>query len=123
MWVKYNDNPTLNITRDCAIRAVGVALDISWGQAFILLASMAYQMGETMDSDLVWGAVLRQEGFSKHLAPDCVGCYTIAEFADEHPQGIYVMKTDGHVVAAVDGNYYDSFDSGNEPLIYYWSKN
>lgn len=122
MWVEWNPNPTLTITHDCAIRAVSAALDISWEESFVLLASMAFQMGQTMDSDATWSAVLRQHGFTKHLAPECVGCYTVAQFCEEYPQGVYVLKTDGHVVTAIDGRYYDIFDSGDEPVLYFWTK-
>ena len=122
MWLRYTGNPTQNITRDCAIRAVAVALDISWEKSFTLLAAMAFQMGEVLDSDLVSGAVLRQHGFTRHLAPECEGCYTVKQFCKKYPRGTYVLKTDGHVVAAVDGDYIDVWDSGNEPVLYYWKK-
>lgn len=122
MWIECNPNPVLNVTRDCAIRAVAISLDVSWDKAFVLLAVNAFIEGETMDSDTVSADVLRQHGFTKHLAPDCVGCYSIKQFCEEYPQGTYVLKTDNHVVAAIDGNYYDVWDSGDEPVLYYWSK-
>lgn len=47
---------------------------------------------------------------------------TVAEFCREHPQGLYVLVCDGHVVTAVDGEYWDSWDSGDEAVIYYWER-
>lgn len=122
MWIKWNPNPTQNTTRDCAIRAVSAALDISWEKSFVLLAENAFLMGETLDSDLVWSSVLRQHGFTKHLTPDCDGCYTVQEFSEYYPDGIYVLKADGHVVTLVDGDYYDTWDSGREIPIYYFTR-
>ena len=40
MWIKYNANPVANRVEDCIIRAVAVALDISWDDAFDLVAEM-----------------------------------------------------------------------------------
>lgn len=36
--------------------------------------------------------------------------------------GRYLLALDQHVVAVVDGDYYDTWDSGNEIPIYYWMK-
>lgn len=120
MWVEWNDNPALNNTRDCAIRAVGVALGVPWERAYAMLAANGFLMGDTMDSDIIWGAALRENGFRKRLAPDCPGCMTVREFCAEHPRGVYVLKTPQHVVAAVNGDYYDTFDSGGDGVLYYW---
>ena len=49
MWIKYNANPVANRTEDCAIRAVAVALDIPWDDAFDLIARSSKAMGEPMD--------------------------------------------------------------------------
>lgn len=45
MWVKYNDNPIANKTTDCTTRAIGVALDIPWEKAYVLLSSAGFSMG------------------------------------------------------------------------------
>jgi len=44
-------------------------------------------------------------------------------FAEEHPEGTYILSMPGrHVVTVVDGAYYDSWDSGEECPVYYWTK-
>lgn len=123
MWVEWNDNPAAIHTTDCTTRAIGVALDIPWEEAYTLLAVNGFAMGLVpLDSDWLWGSVLRQHGFRRYLSPDCPDCYTVREFCEEHPHGVYVLKVPSHVVTAVDGNYYDLFDSGDEPVIYYWTE-
>lgn len=123
MWIRYNDNPIANKTTDCTTRAIGVALNIPWEKAYVLLSAAGFSMGLVpLDKDILWGSVLRQHGFRRYLTPDCPDCYTVSEFCKLHPYGVYVLKTDSHVVTAVDGKYYDVFDSGNEPVIYYWTK-
>ena len=47
---------------------------------------------------------------------------TVEEFCRDHPQGTYILAIDGHVVCAVDGDYLDTWDSGEEVPMYYWEK-
>ena len=62
-------------------------------------------------------------GFTMHPLPNtCPRCYTVSRFAADHPYGKFLVKTPGHVIAVVDGDYYDSRDTGGEVPIYYWRK-
>lgn len=123
MYIEYNPNPTGAKTRDCAIRAVAKALDLTWEEAFALIAANAYQMGNMMDMDYVWGSVLRQQGFYRSAVPNsCPDCYTLRDFAYDHPYGVFVVGTGGHVATVVDGDLYDAWDSSDEVPVYYWSK-
>ena len=121
MWIKYNANPVANRTEDCAIRAVAVALDISWDDAFDLIAHAAKAMGAVMHQNAAFGAVLRQHGFRRYIIPNhCPDCYSIEDFCKDHPVGKFVVGTDSHVVAVINGDYIDTFNSGAEIAIYYW---
>lgn len=121
MWIKYNANPVANRIEDCAIRAVAVALGISWDEAFDLIADSAKKMGAVMHLNAAFGAVLRKNGFRRYIIPNsCPDCYTVRDFCQDHPEGTYVVGTDSHVVACIDGRYIDSFDSGDLIAIYYW---
>lgn len=69
----------------------------------------------------VWDVYLRRRGFRRYVCSNnCPYCYSIADFAKEHPYGKYIVATGKHVVAVVNGNYIDSWDSGNEVPIYYY---
>ena len=46
----------------------------------------------------------------------------MADFAAEHPSGTYILALSGHVVCVMDGDYYDTWDSGGEVPLYYWRK-
>ena len=123
MWKEYNPNPTGRNIEDCAIRAVAKALDTDWDTAFVKIAVNAFQMGDVMHNDAAWGSVLRQNGFMRKSIPDtCPDCYTVAEFCRDYPSGRYLLGTGSHVVTVIDGDYYDTWDSGDETPIYYWSK-
>lgn len=123
MWQYYLNNPAGRSVGDCAVRAVSVALGIDWEQAYILIAAAGFSMGDVISSNSVWGAVLRQHGFSRYNLPaSCPDCYTFDDFARDHPKGIYVLGTGTHVATVIDGVIYDAWNSSNEIPQYYWHK-
>jgi hypothetical protein len=117
----YNPNPMKRNVGDCSVRAISKALNTDWETAYITIMLNGYAMCDMPSSDAVFGSVLRQNGFKRAIVPNsCPDCYTIADFCKENPEGKYVLGTGGHVVAVVDGNYYDSWDSGQEIPLYVW---
>lgn len=123
MWIEYNPSPVGARVGDCSVRAVAKALDTDWEHAYVMIAMNGFEMGDVISSNNVWGSVLRQNGFKRYAVPNtCPDCYTVKDFCRDHPRGTYVLGTSGHVVTAVDGDYYDTWDSGDEIPIYYWSR-
>lgn len=121
MWIKYNPNPTGRHVGDCAVRAIAKALKIDWEDAYRMIASNGYAMGDMPSSDSVWGAVLRQNGFYRESIPDtCPECYTAADFARDNPVGTFVLGFGGHVATVVNGDLFDSWDSSREIPVYVW---
>lgn len=123
-YAYYNPNPVGRSVGDCAVRAVSMALGQSWEQTFAGLALEGFLRGDLPNADSVWGAYLREYGFCRNLIPDsCPDCYTVADFAEDHKKGVYVLSIPGrHVLTVVDGIYFDSWDSGMEIPTYYWTK-
>ena len=122
-WKQYNENPAGRNVGDCAVRAVSVALGIDWEAAYALITEAGYRMGDMPSSNSVWGAVLRQNGFYRYAIPNtCPDCYTVGDFADENPVGVYVVGTGNHVVTIRDGVVWDSWDSRSEIPQYYWKR-
>jgi hypothetical protein len=67
--------------------------------------------------------VLSDKGFERDVIPNtCPNCYTVGEFAEDHPEGVYVLGTGTHVVAIVDGVIHDSWNSSNEYPVYFWKR-
>lgn len=121
LWRQFNNNPVNRNVGDCSVRAVSVALGIDWETAFALITQNAFQMGDMPSSNAVWGSVLRQHGFKRSVIPNsCPDCYTVGQFADDHPKGVYVVGTGNHVVTVKDGEIWDSWDSSKEIPIYFW---
>ena len=123
MWEKYNPNPVGRSVGDCAVRAVAKALDMTWEEAYALIAVNGFAMGDMPSSNSVWGAVLRQNGFYRAAIEDkCPDCYTAEDFTRDHPIGVFVLGFGNHVATVVDGVLYDSWDSSKEIPQYYWFK-
>lgn len=121
MWVETNLNPVGRRVGDCAVRAVAKALDMGWEAAYIALTINGLAMGDVMNGNSVIGATLRQHGFKKYNIPNsCPDCYTIEQFAEDHPSGTFVVGTGSHVVCVKNGSYFDAWDSGKETVAYVW---
>lgn len=119
----YNPNPCGSRVGDCTVRALCAATGDEWEETYIALCLEGMCRGDMPSANQVWGAYLRSKGFRRHAMPDsCPDCYTVADFAREHPRGLYVLAIGGHVVTVRDGEWMDSWDSGGEVPAYYWVK-
>ena len=124
MWRMYNPNPAGKQTDDCVIRALCKAFNTDWESAYIMASVQGLMLSDMPHKNYVWGDLLREHGFQKMGIPNtCPDCYTVRDFAEEHPNGLYVLGTGEHVVTVVNGDWYDTWDSGQEvPIIVYWRK-
>ena len=123
MYIYFNPNPTGRHVGDCSVRAIAKALGISWDDAYRLIADQGFMMGDMPSSDAVWGAVLKARGFYRSVIPNlCPQCYTAAEFARAHPNGVYVLGFGNHIATIIDGDIYDTWDSSQEIPVYYWHR-
>ena len=123
MYRYYNPNPSGRIAGDCVIRAISAALGESWQRVYVDLSVQGYYMSDWGNSDPVWGAYLRSRGFERRSLPNtCPACYTVGDFAADHPSGVYVLGTGSHAVAVIDGTVYDSFDSRNMIPTFYFER-
>jgi hypothetical protein len=99
-------------------------LDTDWETAHVLLDYASYMMGDISNSNAVMAAVLRQHGFYREAIPNtCPDCYSVREFVEEHPNGVFVLGTGTHFVTIKDGEIYDSWNSSDEiPQFYFYRK-
>jgi hypothetical protein len=76
---------------------------------------------ELPNTNNVWGMYLSRMGMEQFLLPEsCPKCVTVRAFCKRFPTGTYVIGTGGHAVTVIDGDYYDSWDSGSEVPSYFW---
>lgn len=122
-FVFYNPNPKGSFVGDCVIRALSKALGANWYETYTELAIQGYAMGDMPSSNSVWGQYLMSKGYRRYIIPNtCPDCYTVRAFCADNPRGKYILATGTHVLTVVDGDYYDSWDSGNEIPIYYFKE-
>lgn len=124
MFIKYNPNPCGKSVGDCTIRALSKAFNVDWESMYISLALSGLVMGDLPDSDKVWNSYLKKNGFYRcAIADDLPDNYTVSDFANDNPRGVFILSMPGqHAVTVIDGDYYDSWDSGQEEPVYYWRK-
>lgn len=121
MWIEANPNPKKKEVPDCVIRAICIALNKPWLEVFDELNSVARQDYSVSLDDNVWGHYLYMQGFKPFLLPSkCPRCITIKAFTKMYPYGTYIIGTGTHAVAVIDGNYYDSWDSGDAIPTFFW---
>ena len=122
-YVFANPNPSRNLVGDCVIRGISLLVGEDWEDTFIDIALQAYSMHDMPSSNEVWGAYLKEKGFKRTVIPNtCPNCYSVKDFCIDFPTGKYLLATGSHVVAVIDGDYYDTWDSGYEVPMYYWEK-
>ena len=112
---------------DCQVRALSKALNISWLEAFDLTIPICREV----QSYTIFGADLETKkeslaklGFTYTGISNAKGAKrpTVKDFAKAHPTGSYICKVAHHVVAVVDGKYYDTWDSGYKSLYGYYTR-
>lgn len=123
MYIYFNPNPYRNLVGDCVVRAISKATGQTWEDSYLDIAMQGYMMKDMPSSNDVWNACLIKKGYKRQMLPNtCPDCYTVRDFCEEHPKGKYILATGSHVVAAENGNYYDTWDSGDETVVYYYEK-
>lgn len=110
---------------DCVIRAFAKALGMDWLQVFDELVWVARGYQCMPNNKTCFEEYLKGKGFTYQGISNKKGTKrpTVESFAREHKDGTYVLIVANHVVAVVDGIYYDTFDCGHKCLYGFWKKN
>ena len=121
MWIRCNPNPLGKMTGDCVIRAIAIATNRSWREIYRELCREGEMQGDLPNSNAVWGKYLRERGAEQFLLPEsCPACITVRAFCQRYPKGVYVIGTGDHAVCVIDGDWYDSIDSGSAVPTIFW---
>ena len=112
---------------DCVIRALSKFFNLSWIDTFhkCLPIIEKYQMlpGQfffaAQDDKINDELGIRRIPISNKRGSKRP---TVESFAKSHPTGTYIVKVASHVVAVVDGYYYDTWDSGEKSLYAYFER-
>lgn len=121
MWIRCNPNPGHKYVDDCVVRAIAIATNRRWMDVYDDLCMTGRTEYNMPSSNDVWGLYLYQLGFEPFLLPEsCPSCITVNEFAKRFSRGTYIIGTGTHAVAVLNGDYYDTWDSGKEVPSYFW---
>lgn len=123
MYADFNNNPQNKRVGDCVIRAIAKALGKDWNEIYIDLSVEGFKQSDSFQSMSVWGSYLKEHGWQQMLLPDtCPACYTVRQFCSDNPQGYFILVTGSHVIAVIDGVYFDTWDSGDEVPVYFFKR-
>lgn len=125
MYINYNANPKMLNVGDCVIRAISTALNMDWYKVHDDLCLLSRNMTDMPSSNRVWKEYLRSLGLREQLIDnECPNCLTVDRFSRMNNKGTYILSTceytkandivvtGTHLVTVIDGNYYDTWDSG-----------
>lgn len=122
MWHPFNPNPLGLNVGDCTVRSICAVTGKPWREVHDVLCTLSGEMADMPSADRVWWELLRMVGFTQQRMIDkCPDCYTVADFARDHKSGLYVLGPIQHAVSVIDGDWWDSWDSGQTvPTYYFW---
>ena len=129
LWVYYNPNEKDPDHQygDCTIRALAKALNCTWLEAFDLTIPLCReaQCTNIFSTPLkVRAALMKKLGFKYTGISNKKGSKrpTVYSFAKDHREGTYICNVANHEVTVVDGQYHDTWDSGDCSMYGYFEK-
>ena len=125
VYYQPNELDKHNKYGDCSIRALSKVLNCSWKDAYkkTVPLCLKYQVSNLFNCPASQCKIILKElGFEYHSikVPKDSKRPTVDSFAKEHTTGRYIVSAAIHVVAVVDGKYYDRWDSGDRCLYGYY---
>ena len=123
-FVKINLNPSGRKQGDCVCRAIAKASNFNWGVVYRALCAIGNQDFCMPNEKRAYEKYLNQLGFSKRPMPRFPdnSRYTVMEFANANPKGIFVISVANHLTCIVDGVLYDTWNCGGKSVGNFYSK-
>ena len=123
MWQYINKNPRGRSVGDCTVRAIATATGNGWMETYLDLCLFGLLMADMPSANAITAAYLKKNGFQRKNIPEtCPDYYSVKDFCRDHKDGIFVLGTGTHMIAVINGDYYDAWDSGDELPVYYFEK-
>lgn len=132
-WYRYNANSRDRNTGDCVKRALTIAYRTDYNKVSSELNKIKRDLGyDKFNIGPVFNRYLSARGDSFRsnnggIDPETGEIRTVTKFCEDHPTGTWLLlvgqygNRETHMVAVVDGDYYDSWDSGDY-VVYYYAK-
>ena len=122
----YNANPKNRLTTDCTVRAICTGLQIPYEQVVMEMAELQCKTGYDADENKLIDRYLQSKGWVKHKQPrkEDNMKYTGKEFCERaRDYERYIVNIGGHhIVAVVNAQVYDTWDSTRGCVGIYWTR-
>lgn len=113
-FIIYNRNPEGKNIKDCVVRAFSTAFDLSYDLTLqrLTLARSELHYKSIKDTDFI-DEYLEKIGSEKLSFKPEKGKPRIklCQFADQHKDGVYIVRVKGHIAAVIEGCVLDTWDS------------
>ena len=113
-----NINPIGNIEGDCVCRAISLALN----EDYYKIKEKITLVGELFECDFLCVCCykfLLDEVYGLDRLEEVKGM-TIEEFTDKFPNGIYIIRIEGHLTCVIDNELLDIWDCKDEIIDIVW---
>lgn len=115
MYKYYNANAHNNFVDDCTIRAISLAEDLTWNEAYYKLSNLARESGLMMDD-----VRFIEDYLDRKYDRECFAKTSVGEFIHAHPRGIYLITMPNHITVSVNGTIFDTFDCSDRIMKCAW---
>lgn len=123
MWRRFNPNPQGLLVGDCTVRSICAVTGLPWRTIHRQQCNLSEDMADMPSADRVWWELLRRYGFTRQtVINQCPECFTVADFAAANPRGVFVLGPKEHAVAVINGDWWDTWDSGLTVPTYYFRR-
>lgn len=109
---------------DCVIRALCKATGKDWATVFNELIPISLEVQSMPNSKQVYERYLKQQGFKYQGISNAKGTKrpTVKSFSFSNKNIVAVLRVSNHLVTCSNGDYFDTWDSGNKSMYGYWYK-
>lgn len=123
-WIEYNPNPANNSkANDCTIRAYCAAENLEWDEAYDIACECGKELSYMPNDKTAVKHVAEDKfGYTRHKLSKEERGMTVNDFAIKYNEGTFLVEVASHLVAVINGEYYDSWDSGKKKIRGYFSK-
>ena len=123
-YYQPNDKDLKDNYGDCVIRALTKVTGKTWIEVFKDLIPKAMELQCMPNSKPCYEDYLLKNGFTYYGISNKKGTKrpTVTSFTKDHKDGTYVLRVAHHIIASIDGKFYDTWDSGDCCLYGYWKK-
>lgn len=116
MYRVYNNNPHNEKLSDCVCRAITLATGADYYDVSDLLNMNAEKNNCDCLNCECYSKMLDDIGYKKH---DAEG-KTVAEVAEANKDKTLLIRIDGHLTCAINGDVYDLWDCTEKKVDKYW---